>query len=55
MTAMCGGKAKTARRQRMRSTGAATIGRQTSKEKAAHPNSRFATPMRNNPVLDPAC
>ena len=22
------------------------------KEKAAHPNSRFATPMRNNPVLD---
>jgi phosphoenolpyruvate carboxykinase (GTP) len=24
-----------------------------SKEKAAHPNSRFATPMRNNPVLDP--
>jgi phosphoenolpyruvate carboxykinase (GTP) len=23
------------------------------KEKAAHPNSRFATPMRNNPVLDP--
>jgi phosphoenolpyruvate carboxykinase (GTP) len=24
-----------------------------SKEKAAHPNSRFATPMANNPVLDP--
>ncbi len=24
-----------------------------SKEKAAHANSRFATPMRNNPVLDP--
>jgi phosphoenolpyruvate carboxykinase (GTP) len=24
-----------------------------SKEKAAHPNSRFATPMRNNPALDP--
>jgi phosphoenolpyruvate carboxykinase (GTP) len=24
-----------------------------SKDKAAHPNSRFATPMRNNPVLDP--
>ena len=24
-----------------------------SKKKAAHPNSRFATPMRNNPVLDP--
>ncbi len=24
-----------------------------SPEKAAHPNSRFATPMRNNPVLDP--
>ena len=24
-----------------------------SQEKAAHPNSRFATPMRNNPVLDP--
>ena len=24
-----------------------------SKEKGAHPNSRFATPMRNNPVLDP--
>src|SRR5437899_117983 len=24
-----------------------------SKEKAAHSNSRFATPMRNNPVLDP--
>ena len=24
-----------------------------SKEKAAHPNSRFATPMGNNPVLDP--
>ena len=24
-----------------------------SKGKAAHPNSRFATPMRNNPVLDP--
>jgi phosphoenolpyruvate carboxykinase (GTP) len=23
------------------------------KEKAAHPNSRFATPMQNNPVLDP--
>jgi phosphoenolpyruvate carboxykinase (GTP) len=23
-----------------------------SKRKAAHPNSRFATPMRNNPVLD---
>jgi phosphoenolpyruvate carboxykinase (GTP) len=23
-----------------------------SKEKAAHPNSRFATPMRNNPALD---
>jgi phosphoenolpyruvate carboxykinase (GTP) len=23
-----------------------------SKEKAAHPNSRFATPMQNNPVLD---
>jgi phosphoenolpyruvate carboxykinase (GTP) len=23
-----------------------------SKEKAAHPNSRFAVPMRNNPVLD---
>ena len=25
----------------------------SSREKAAHPNSRFATPMRNNPVLDP--
>ncbi|MEY2492187.1 MAG: phosphoenolpyruvate carboxykinase [Verrucomicrobiota bacterium] len=25
----------------------------SSKEKAAHPNSRFATPMRNNPALDP--
>ncbi|HKP93133.1 MAG TPA: phosphoenolpyruvate carboxykinase (GTP) [Chthoniobacterales bacterium] len=24
-----------------------------SSEKAAHPNSRFAVPMRNNPVLDP--
>ncbi len=24
-----------------------------SKEKAAHPNSRFAVPMRNNPALDP--
>ncbi len=24
-----------------------------SKEKAAHPNSRFAVPQRNNPVLDP--
>jgi phosphoenolpyruvate carboxykinase (GTP) len=24
-----------------------------SKKKAAHPNSRFAVPMRNNPVLDP--
>jgi phosphoenolpyruvate carboxykinase (GTP) len=24
-----------------------------SKDKAAHPNSRFATPQRNNPVLDP--
>jgi phosphoenolpyruvate carboxykinase (GTP) len=24
-----------------------------SKEKAAHPNSRFATPMRNNPALNP--
>ncbi|MFL6542965.1 MAG: phosphoenolpyruvate carboxykinase (GTP), partial [Chthoniobacterales bacterium] len=24
-----------------------------SKDKAAHPNSRFATPMQNNPVLDP--
>lgn len=24
-----------------------------SKDKAAHPNSRFAVPMRNNPVLDP--
>jgi phosphoenolpyruvate carboxykinase (GTP) len=24
-----------------------------SKQKAAHPNSRFAVPMRNNPVLDP--
>ena len=24
-----------------------------SEEKAAHPNSRFAVPMRNNPVLDP--
>ena len=24
-----------------------------SKEKAAHPNSRFATPMANNPALDP--
>jgi phosphoenolpyruvate carboxykinase (GTP) len=24
-----------------------------STEKAAHPNSRFATPMRNNPALDP--
>jgi len=24
-----------------------------SKEKAAHPNSRFAVPMQNNPVLDP--
>jgi phosphoenolpyruvate carboxykinase (GTP) len=24
-----------------------------SKEKAAHPNSRFAVPMKNNPVLDP--
>jgi len=26
--------------------------RPDSKEKAAHPNSRFAVPMRNNPVLD---
>jgi len=25
-----------------------------SKEKAAHPNSRFASPMANNPALDPA-
>ena len=25
----------------------------SSKEKAAHPNSRFATPMRHNPALDP--
>ena len=50
---MSGGKARMARRRSTRSIGEATIGRPDSKEKAAHPNSRFATPMRNNPVLDP--
>ena len=53
MTATFGGKERTAPRPRTRSTGAGTTGRRSPKEKAAHPNSRFATPMRNNPVLDP--
>jgi phosphoenolpyruvate carboxykinase (GTP) len=43
---------KTACRPRTPSTGVVTTGPRMQK-RAAHPNSRFATPMRNNPVLDP--
>ena len=44
---------KEGRPRRMRLIGVARDWTPATKEKAAHPNSRFATPMRNNPVLDP--
>ena len=53
MTAMSGGKGRMARRPAHAIDWRGNDWTPDSKEKAAHPNSRFATPMRNNPVLDP--
>ena len=50
--ATSGGRAKTAPRRPNAFDWRAIDWTPQSKEKAAHPNSRFTTPMRNNPVLD---
>src|ERR1022692_1474593 len=50
---MSGGKARMARCQRNASTGRGNKWTPDSKEKAAHPNSRFTAPMANNTLLAP--
>ncbi len=52
-SATCGGKARTSRRPRACIDWKGNPWTPDSKEKAAHPNSRFTAPMTNNPALAP--